>query len=714
MADDGRPSAGMDHVDEGPPTNPVTIDGLEIAQLGTVYGNRVTPEEWDQVVETAASILGRCPKPTADAGRATGLALGKVQSGKTLSYTALVALAADNRYRITVVLAGTKNPLLDQNYERLRRDLTMARPTITPFRNPAPQDAEVIRSVLHGGGHALIVALKQRKRIEGVRMALSVAELRGQPILIIDDEGDEASLNTQFRRGRQSAIYASILQLRDNLRLHAYLAYTATPQANLLISGIDALSPDFAVLVQPGAGYCGGSRFFGTERDHYIRIVPIAEASAPPSEIGDVLRQAMAVFFVGAALRHAREPRAWHSMLVHNSDRRADHDQLDDSVRALVGLWRDTLGLSADDPARAELMGLFKRAYDDLAATVRDAPPWERISAALRDEVVGAETWMVNSLPTGRDPVGTPFRLPNNILVGGNMLGRGVTVEGLAVTYITRRAQGDTNADTMEQRARWFGYKERYLDLCRIYLTAQLRDDYTEILQHEDDFWAALQRTHRQGLSVRDWPRLLRLNMAVGIRPTRANVANYRQFRAVGWDIQNRLVDDEARASRNVDVAREFFARRTVQSRRFGNVNHLLVENCPTEEVIRDLLAHLNTEGTDWENAYVAEYLARLLVGGRLLSLDVVFMAEGADRERGRSDGRVNPMQGRSPGRQPGDRQFYPGDENLHGNEPQLQVHMIYLRGAEVPHPMRTTALALYIPANDPRYDLHHVVRDPA
>ncbi|MEZ4553120.1 MAG: Z1 domain-containing protein [Dehalococcoidia bacterium] len=382
-------------------------------------------------------------------------------------------------------------------------------------------------------------------------------------------------------------------------------------------------------------------------------------------------------------------------------------------MRTLVTQWADRLALTSDDPAKQELLELFERAYNDLVTTSPAAPPWESVRQVLRDEVIGTETWMVNSLPAGRDPVGTPFRLPNNILIGGNMLGRGVTVEGLAVTYITRRATRDTNADTMEQRARWFGYKEGYLDVCRIYLTSQLRDDYTQLLQHEDDFWDALDRTHRQGLSVRDWPRLLRLNVATGVRPTRTNVASFRQFRPEGWYVQNRLVEEESRASSNVGVARGFFERRPTEARTFGNVTHLVLERCPTEELISDLLARVDTVGTDWESTYVVEYLARLVVGGRLPSLDVLLMVEGRARERAKSGGRVNPMQGRSPGRAPADPQYYPGDDNLHGGAPQLQVHIIQMRGGEVTQEVTTTAFALYIPQNDTRFDLRYVVRDP-
>lgn len=691
-----------------------SIDGEEIQRLRSRYQERVDDDEWDDVVQTAASILGQCPNPTDRDRRVTGLALGKVQSGKTLSYTSLIALAIDNGYRLTVVLAGTKNPLLEQNYTRLHNDLEARRPSLTPFRNPVPQDAEVVRSVLHGNGHALIVVLKNRKRLEDARRVLGIPELRDFPTLIIDDEGDEASLNTQFRRGRQSAIYESILRLRTALRVHAYVAYTATPQANLLIAGIDGLSPDFGVLVEPGKGYCGGTTFFGPDRDRYVRLVPLAEAEDEHVlGVPDGLRQAIATFLVGGAIRHLRESNAWHSMLIHNSNLRADHERLQPAIRNLVELWRESLGLPDGDPAKHEVMSLMRVAYDDLCSTVQNPPTWEEVRAQLRDEAWLVEVWMVNSLPLGRDPIGTPLRLKNNILVGGNMLGRGVTIEGLAVTYITRRAKNETNADTMEQRARWFGYKNDYLDVCRIFVSVQLRDDYTELLRHEDDFWEALRRNQRQRLSIREWPRMLSLDTNMGLKPTRSNVASYRRFRGGGWDIQNHLTEDESIASRNLQSVRSYFAQREQASiRRFGNVEHLLVEDCPTEEVISGLLANIETDGTDWDASYTSEYLARLLLAEVLPSLDVVFMSRGHTRERTKREGRVNPMQGRTPGRNPPDPGYYPGDENIHGGRVQLQVHVIRVQGDEVDHPVETTALALFVPRNDPRFDLRYVVRD--
>jgi hypothetical protein len=701
----------------------VDVSGEEIARLQSRLSlSGSISEGWEDIRDTAAYILGQCPNPVEHAGRATGLALGKIQSGKTLSYTALIALAVDNGYRITVVLAGTKNPLLKQNYNRLCSDLEApslaSMPRITPFENPVSvQDDEVIESVLQARGHILIVVLKHRKHIEDVRTILARSELNHYPTLIIDDEGDEASLNTQFRTSRRSATYNSILNLRDALQIHAYIAYTATPQAPLLISGIDALSPDFGVLIQPGQGYCGGSIFFGPDQSRYIREIPADEASRSPTEgIPFGLRRAIATFLVGGAIRHLRTPSDWHhSMLINNSRLRVDHARLQNSVKTLVNSWKDTLALSDSDPALTDLMVTFRAAYDDLCLTVQTPPIWDDVKRQLRSEIILLEVWMVNSLPLGRDPIGTPFRLTNNILIGGNMLGRGVTIPGLAVTYITRRAQNETNADTMEQRARWFGYKQPYLDICRIFLTGQLTGDYTELLQHEDDFWDSLSRNQRQGLSIREWPRMLRLDSGLDLQPTRQNVANYKQFRGQGWETQRTIILDPQISGRNIQTARDFFERHGGQIRAYANTEHKIIQDCPTDLVISELLGSLQTSGTNWDNSYQIEYLTRLLLAGRLPTIDVLLMSKGDARVRSLAKDASgndianeidNPIQGPTEGRRPGERDYYPGDQHLHNGRPQLQVHCVNPRGTS----LLATILALYIPQDD-RYTVPFVVR---
>jgi len=708
---------GLDPLGRPPRQRTVKIDGSEIQRLEAGFHDQFTEPAWDEIVGTAAQVLAQCPDPGVKQGRVTGLALGKVQSGKTLSYTALAALAFDNGYRITIVLAGTKNPLLEQTYARLVHDLGAGRQSLTPFKNPSSLDQDVIRSILHGNGHVLAIVLKNRVRIQDITRLFGSPELKAFPALIIDDEGDEASLNTQFRKGKKSAVYDAILHLRDVLPLHAYIAYTATPQANLLISGIDALSPDFAILVEPGEGYCGGSVFFGIASERYLRTIPVTEAQLDHAQqITESLRRAIVSFLAGAAIRTISASESWHSMLVHTSNLRIDHAGLQTAILSLIRLWQETVKLPETDPAARDFWNLARLAYDDLASTLKAPPEWARVKEIMKDEVLQTEVWMVNSLPLGRDPIAVSFRLRNNILVGGNMLGRGVTLEGLAVTYITREAQQETNADTLEQRARWFGYKAAYLGLCRIFLSAHLRERYTELLQHEDDFWEALQRNQRQGLSVRDWPRMFRLDVASWqLKPTRPSVANYKQFHGGDWDVEHWIVTDPARGQHNIGAVRAFFDKYPGEVKHFGSTRHTLVAGCSPSMLVSELLSDLDLTGSAWEKVYWEEYLARLELGGRLTAVDVLLMSCGDLRKRSPEKQHlsriyVNPMQGRSPDRPPSDPGFYPGDENIHRGKPQFQVHLLRVpRQGDQPD-LETTALAMFLPS-DPQFDLRIVVR---
>lgn len=691
------------------------IDGALVTRLRHRYveSGQLSNPEWEEIVDTAARALSQCPDPAQQAGAVTGLAIGKVQSGKTLSYSTLIALAIDNGYRIGLVLAGTKKPLLQQTYERLVYDLDPRRHNLTPFMNPRRSDVNVLRGVLHGGGSALMVILKQVDRLETAAGMLSSAEFRSQPILIIDDEGDEASLNTQFRRGEASATYARILQLRSHLSLHAYVAYTATPQANLLVSGLDALAPDFAVLVQPGDGYCGGEIFFGQGSDAYLRRIPVDQADPVRAHrVTSALVSSLASFYAGAAVRWLRGDTRPHSMLIHTSNLQADHARLHRSIAAHVELWRTVLSLPDQDPGKQGLLTILENAYEDLSRTVEAIPSWAAVIDRIQEEVWLTETWMVNSLPLGQDPIRTPFRLRNNILVGGNMLGRGLTIDGLAVTYISREAQRNTNADTLEQRARWFGYKSAYLDVCRIYLPIRLEERYSELLRHEDDFWEALRRNERQGIPVHDWPRMFRLDMATWqLRPTRPSVAAFKQFRGQEWDVQQHVEMDQERAARNIDVVRGFFLANPGQPLRYGNTEHTILSDFRAEALIAELLARLDLDETLWSKAYAEEYLIRLVMSGRSETIDLLLMAGGSFRERTmRGNGTVNPMQGRTPGRGPGDPAFYPGDQHIHGDRPQFQVHLLRVRPQSNAESTETTALAMFIPT-DPRFDLRVVVR---
>jgi hypothetical protein len=390
-----------------------------------------------------------------------------------------------------------------------------------------------------------------------------------------------------------------------------------------------------------------------------------------------------------------------------------DHYQLKDSVQILLSKWKGIASLPSDDPSSNALFATMQRAYDDLCSTVSTPPSWEDVRKKLSDEFWQTQIWMVNSIPRlGQDPIATPSRLKNNIFIGGNMLQRGVTLKGLAVTYITRQATGGTNADTLEQRARWFGYKRSYLDVCRIFLTERLLGRYTELLRHEDDFWEALKRNQNQGIPVREWPRMFRLDMSTWeLRPTRQQVADYHAFRGTGWETQSKISLNPDIDKNNIRAIQRFFGKHPGVPKRFGSVEHHLVQDISPSILISELLSKLDLEGTNWDKSYIEEFLIRLQLGNALRAMDILFMSKGSFRERTvYENNRINPMQGHSPNRKPSDPNYYPGDENIHNNRVQFQVHLIRALKQDGSSLVETTALALYIP-DDPQFDLRTVVR---
>ena len=266
----------------------VTVGEEAMAMLNQVG---LPPEAQITVRDEAASVLSQCVPPTAESGQETGLVVGYVQSGKTLSFTAVSALARDNGYPIVIVIAGSSIPLTEQSERRLRSDLqldsrndrqwrhihnprvntqhhTQIENTIADWRDPHVPANERRTT--------LITVMKHHGHLDHLTQVLSRIDLTGIPALIFDDEADQAGLNNLINQGDESTTYQRLCALKDAIPHHTFLQYTATPQGPLLINLIDVLSPDFAVTLTPGDDYVGGRDFF-IENPELVREIPAAE-----------------------------------------------------------------------------------------------------------------------------------------------------------------------------------------------------------------------------------------------------------------------------------------------------------------------------------------------------------------------------------------------------------------------------------------------------
>jgi Z1 domain len=587
------------------------LQGSEVHDL--IAHLRLDSGSSERIVSEATNILSKCIPPQSAGDSTTGLVLGYVQSGKTMSFTTVAALARDNSYPMVIVITGISNPLLDQSTQRLDQDLRLQNNRKWRlFRNPKPDDRQSISVVLadwrdnrlpdHRRKTVLITVLKSTTNLRNLNAVIAQLDLAAMPVLVIDDEADQAGLNTAVGRGSQSTTYQRLVTLRQNLPHHAYLQYTATPQAPLLINIIDSLSPRFVELLTPGDDYTGGEVFF-EQRTDLVRIIPpneVPNRNNPLQDVPPSLTNALRLFFLGVAAGYVSEedqqPKRNRSMLVHPSRETSGHLQFFHWISQIRLQWLDLLRLPTDDPERIAFLQTFQPEYDDLRTTVSDISAFDVLAHELEYAIRQTELLEVNARPQTPQPDWKntyPW-----ILVGGQAMDRGFTVEGLTVTYMPREI-GVGNADTIEQRARFFGYKRRYLGYCRVFLESTVRNAFRFYVEHERDIRTRLQQHQSIGRPLTEWRRAFFLDS--GLRPTRRQVLNldYRQDSISDQWFWPKVPHGTAELlDANRRTVREFteplaWNDAPGHPRRTPEQIHLICEDVPLRRAYEDLLIHL-------------------------------------------------------------------------------------------------------------------------
>jgi hypothetical protein len=535
----------------------------------------LSEEEKKRLEEESLSILGECIDPTLEADVAnTGLVIGYVQSGKTLSFTSLAALARDNQYRLVILLAGTTNNLVEQSYDRLKEDLDIDENRewkLFSTQQKGFQQEELDRVNMElarwrrGNRRArtiLIVSMKQHQHLDNLAKLLSDSDLSDVPTLIIDDEGDQAGINTRAKQEEESTTYSRIIELRRLFPRHSYLLYTATPQAPLLISRIDTLSPDFGRVLTPGDNYVGGQEFFIDGADKYVELIPSADVpdrtdppAAPPKSLLSALRD----YFVGVAIGLIEEEDQKgrnRSMMIHPAVPKDDHLMFARWVRQTKENWAAILQ-DESHPDYSALLAEFREAYERILKTHQSDLSFESVAGMLFDAVEETAIVELNTREKNRIQNINWKGEYSWILVGGIGLDRGFTVEGLTVSYMPR-STGVGNADNIQQRARFFGYKMGYLGLCRIYLTSENIDAFTDYVKHEESIRGSIRRHLQEGKTLKEWTRTYRLDQS--LKPTRSSVILLEMYQSKGrggWIIPDHPFEDSEIVSDNRGVVDE-------------------------------------------------------------------------------------------------------------------------------------------------------------
>lgn len=550
--------------------------------------------------EATDDILGLLEDPErTDPWDRRGLVVGHVQSGKTSNYSGLICKAADAGYKIIIVLAGMHNNLRSQTQVRLEEsflgyETTIDRDPGMPIgvagfgedlkTNSATTRAEngdfskAIAKHFHGISPEerpwLFVVKKQKTVLTALlhwiqtRVADSIDADTGQklvtklPLLMIDDEADNASVDTGEQafnddgtpdeEHQPKTINSLIRQVLHSFSRKAYVGYTATPFANIFIhhkgatvkEGPDLFPRSFIINLAAPSNYVGPARMFGKMTkegrkgalplsrdiiDHYDAEwdsgwmppkhkkthVPTHEGqeTIPPS-----LREAICSFVLACAARELRGQADQHSSMLIHVTRYVDvqnhvREQVEESVRRMR--QRITRSIGAE-----ELLVQLRRLWEEDFLPIRDqvaelSPPeecppkmpgWDEIYAVLPDVLSDIEVRSINGTAKDALDYATPGAALKVIAIGGDKLARGLTLEGLCVSYFVRTTK---MYDTLMQMGRWFGYRPGYLDLCRLYTSPDLVKwfghiaDASEELRDEFDFMAEAKLTPEQyGLKV--------------------------------------------------------------------------------------------------------------------------------------------------------------------------------------------------------------------
>ncbi len=542
--------------------------GIKMNDLISRFQKFLDVDEIYNLVKETNEILSNCTNPNLLIEQdVTHLTVGYVQSGKTMSFTALTALAADNGYRIVIFFAGTKNNLLTQTTKRLTKDLISESNLNNLYKiieNPTSSLKNEIRNKLRITSRPtiLITVLKHPKHVGELSVIFKdkamQQELGKQGVLIIDDEADQASLNgfsyanskkastsdewDEESDNKESSTYNSILNLRAAIPNHSYVQYTATPQGPLLISILDLLSPKSHTVLTPGKKYTGGKTFFEDFPDLVISI-PDNELYNKDKNLTHPasLKEALQIYILSIALivNHWKKVK-FLSMMIH-ADRQKEISRLfHDWVKELIEKWTTILNLEDDDLGRVDLDNEFKDIYEKEAIkfyTSEDQiPTYSDIKHLISDAINDTKLYLIISDKDAEKEVDWDGG-SSHILVGADMLNRGFTVENLAITYMPRNTKGKSNADTIQQRCRFFGYKQKFLKSCRVYLPTDSIAEYVDYVMHEEEMRNWLKDTD----SLENVQQ--QLILSVKLNATRKNILPYSivQSKMKGWHAMNAL-----------------------------------------------------------------------------------------------------------------------------------------------------------------------------
>lgn len=651
-------------------------EGVEVLRSRSMYverpswyeGPRLTDRHWpaleqylinakgwsnttvsDTIGNASTEIVSLLDDPSQERFRCRGLVIGYVQSGKTANMMAVIAKALDAGYNYVIILAGLTNKLRQQTQRRIEKDVSERYREYWQLLTNAGDNGD-FQGMPNGRffvpsapSVALGVVKKNvaplRRLIEAIGKTPPAA-LRQMKVLVIDDEADQASVNSASNEMNMTKINEQIRTLLAALPAASYVGYTATPFANVFINphakngDLDDLYPrDFITALQEPEGYFGAKQLFGVdpadpanplseeEGLDVIRTIPAEDAAliqpkrrkdkdAFQPDLPESLRTAILYYLAACAARRARDQDGEHmTMLVHTSSFVVMHEKL----ASLIEGW---LHINAPEILRSgtklndELRTAWQDELDALPSGTTAEPRIEfnTLTPHLQAVFDAMEVRVENGTSTDRiDYENGP---KTYIVVGGSVLARGLTLEGLMVSYFLRTSN---QYDTLLQMGRWFGYRPGYEDIPRIWMSEDLESSFRAL--------ATIEQEIREDVAQYAERKVSPLEFAVRVRsiPGMAITAATKMRAAIECDIsysgthvQTIQFDhlNEAVARKNWNAAADLVSAAQTLGRRTKDDDRILFAGVPRNLVVQFLRnLHIETSRSDLRTDFLRGYI---------------------------------------------------------------------------------------------------------
>lgn len=569
-------------------------DRYRLYLLKEKHWNGDTVNELDKTTDEVMDLLGNPGQSEGFMRR--GLCIGDVQSGKTSTYIGLINKAADANYRVIILLTGTIEKLRRQTQQRIDEGFigldsyafTLERDNVkvgvgaidestsgwavtsTTSDFNAATAKKVVGQLANISAPVIFVLKKNKSVLEKLEHWLrfynanKTTKKIDLPMLLIDDEADNASVNT--KADDVTAINKGIRKLLALFEKANYVGFTATPYANVFIDPDseeemlkhDLFPRDFIYALEAPSNYIGARKIFEEDapygymlesNDDCESALPIVHKKEDTLQyIPESLKEALAAFFIANAVRDLRgDTKSHRTMMINISRFIAVQNQITKVVDGYVRDWKREIHnyyLTGEEALRYESFSFIKKVFDKYFKHFADDPAfsklkhftWEQIQEVLYPAISRIEVRTINggNAPKNLDyehyevaPDDIGLRL---IAVGGLSLSRGLTLEGLCTSYFYRNS---SMYDTLMQMGRWFGYRGNYQDMCKIWMPELSMAWYSYISAATDELRAEVHRMQNENMTPKDFGLAVRSDIQCLLVTARNKMRSARDYETV-------------------------------------------------------------------------------------------------------------------------------------------------------------------------------------